>query len=107
MVVPLGINYSEFYSDISERLATVGYASSMSLTINGVEWKRGELAEASAREAGLEFRVAGSTKLQKFFYQMPNFYRTVDAVLMRLSVRGQTYRSWRQLRLAGLSSALQ
>ena len=41
VIAPLGINYSEFYSDISDRLTTVGYTSSMSLTIDGVEWKRG------------------------------------------------------------------
>src|SRR5260370_14292748 len=80
-VVSLGINFAEFYSKISERLATVGYASSMSVTTYGVEWKRGALAEAAAREAGLEFRVAGSTANQASFHDMPEFYRSVDAVL--------------------------
>jgi len=42
---------------------------------------RGELAEAAAREAGLEFRVAGSTGNQASFHDMPEFYRSVDAVL--------------------------
>jgi hypothetical protein len=80
-VASLGINLAEFYSKISERLSTVGYASSMSVTTYGIEWKRGELAEAAAREAGLEFRVAGSTGNQTSFHDMPEFYRTVDAVL--------------------------
>jgi len=80
-VVPTGVNFAEFYSKISESLATVGYASSMSVTTYGIEWKRGELAEAAAREAGLEFRVAGSTGNQISFHDMPEFYRSVDAVL--------------------------
>ena len=81
MVASLGINYSEFHSDVSEELATVGYASSMSVKTYGVEWKRGNLAEASAREAGLAFKVAGWTGNQTSFHDMPDFYRTVDAVL--------------------------
>ncbi len=81
MVTSLGVNFAEFYSDISERLETVGYASSMSLTISGIELKRGYLAEAAAREAGLAFNVAGSTANQVTFHDMPDFYRTVDAVL--------------------------
>jgi hypothetical protein len=80
-VVSTGVNFAEFYSKISERLATVGYASSISVTTYGIEWKRGELAEAAAREAGLEFRVAGSTGNQTSFHDMPEFYRSVDAVL--------------------------
>jgi len=53
----------------------------MSSWTYGIEWKRGELAEAAAREAGLEFRVAGSTGNQISFHDMPEFYRSVDAVL--------------------------
>jgi glycosyltransferase involved in cell wall biosynthesis len=81
MVASLGINYSEFHADIPERLATVGYAGSMSSRTYGIEWKRGELAEAAACEAGLTFKVAGSTGNQISFHDMPDFYRTVDAVL--------------------------
>ncbi len=80
-VVSLGINFAEFYAPPSETLRTVGYASSMSVVTYGVEWKRGHLAEAAAREAGLAFRVAGSTAEQTSFHDMPDFYRTVDAVL--------------------------
>jgi len=81
MVASLGIDYSEFYSDISERLVQVGYAGSMSLKTYGIELKRGELAEAAAQEAGLPFRVAGSMANQIRFQDMPGFYREVDAVL--------------------------
>ena len=81
MVAGLGINFSDFYAEIPERLATVGYAGSMSAKTFGVEWKRGELAEASARDAGLVFKVAGWTGNQIWFHDMPDFYRTVDAVL--------------------------
>jgi glycosyltransferase involved in cell wall biosynthesis len=81
VVASIGVNFSEFYSDISERLTTVGYGSSMSAKTYGIEWKRGELAEAAAREAGLAFKVAGSTGNQTSFHDMPDFYRTVDAVL--------------------------
>ena len=80
-VVPLGINYMEFYAEGSKRLSTVGYASSMSLETYGVELKRGDLAEAATREAGLGFKVAGSTRNQIWFLDMPDFYRTVDAVV--------------------------
>ena len=80
-VAPLGINFAEFHMEIPSRLETVGYASSMSAKTYGIEWKRGELAEAAAREAGLAFQVAGSTASQISFHDMPDFYRTVDAVV--------------------------
>src|SRR4029077_19401289 len=81
MVASLGVNYSEFYSEIPKKLEVVGYASSMSVKTYGVEWKRGELVEAAAREANLEFKVAGSTGNQISFHDMPEFYRSVDAVV--------------------------
>ncbi len=81
MVASLGVNFAEFYAEIPERLTTVGYASSMSVTTFGIEWKRGELAEAATREAGLAFKVAGSTGNQTSFHDMPDFYRSVDAIL--------------------------
>jgi len=81
MVASLGVNFEEFCLDIPERLETVGYAGSMSVKTFGVEWKRGELAEAAARDAGLGFKVAGWTGNQISFHDMPDFYRTVDAVL--------------------------
>jgi glycosyltransferase involved in cell wall biosynthesis len=82
MVVSLGINYDEFDSTLPERLSTVGYAGSMSVSTYGIEWKRGTLAEASANQAGLDFKIAGWTGNQTSFHDMPNFYRTVDAVLI-------------------------
>jgi len=80
-IASVGIDYLEFSSEISERLQTVGYASSMSVKTYGVEWKRGDLAEAAAREAGLEFKVAGWTGKQISFHEMNEFYRSVDAVV--------------------------
>jgi len=91
-VVPYGIYVAEFNAEIPDRLATVGYASSMSqLTIYGVEIKRGELAEACAREAGLDFKVAGSTGDQISFHDMPAFYRSVDALLMTSITEGDPF----------------
>ncbi|MER9197303.1 glycosyltransferase [Mesorhizobium australicum] len=81
MVASLGINFDEFYAEIPKTLKTVGYASSMSVKTFGVEWKRGELAEAAAADAGLAFKIAGSTGNQMSFHDMPNFYRSVDAVV--------------------------
>jgi hypothetical protein len=60
----------------------VGLASSYSQkTILGVEIKRGELAKAAA-VTGLEFKVADSTANKISFHDMPEFYRSVDAVLV-------------------------
>jgi glycosyltransferase involved in cell wall biosynthesis len=81
IVASPGVNFKEFHSDIPTRLETVGYASSMSVKTYEVEWKRGELAEAAARNAGLAFKVAGSTGNQTSFHDMPEFYRSVDAIL--------------------------
>ncbi|UCI09541.1 glycosyltransferase family 25 protein [Mesorhizobium sp. B1-1-8] len=81
MVAPLGVDSLSFFSTLPERLATVGYTTSLSVTTYGVEWKRGELAETAVREAGLVFKVAGSTANQISFHDMPDFYRGVDAVL--------------------------
>jgi len=82
MVASVALDYSEFHSDVSERLATVGYASSLAVETFGVEWKRGALAEAAAKAAGLPFKVAGWTGGQTLFHDMPEFYRGVDAVLL-------------------------
>ncbi|TPJ13656.1 glycosyltransferase [Mesorhizobium sp. B2-7-3] len=82
MVASLGVNYDEFYTAVSERLTTVGYASTMSAMAYGVEWKRGRLAKMAALDAGLVFKVPGSTSHQISFHDMPNFYQSVDAVVM-------------------------
>ena len=78
MVASLGITYADFHAAISDRLATVGYASSMAVETYGVEWKRGALAEAAVSDAGLAFKVAGSTDNQISFHDMPEFYRSVE-----------------------------
>lgn len=89
LVVHLGVNFDEFRADIPERLATVGYAGSFShKTIDGIEIKRGELAEAAAHEAGLAFKVAGSTADQVSFHDMPGFYKSVDVVLVSSVTEG-------------------
>jgi hypothetical protein len=83
VVASLGVNYSAFSRKIPERLATVGYASSIShKTKYGVEKKRGELALECAEEAGLAYRPAGTHAIPISFHDMPGYYETVDAVLM-------------------------
>ena len=70
-------------------MARRAYAGSYShKTRDGLEWKRGELAEAAAREAGLEFKIAGSTGNQISFHDMPEFYKSVDAVLVSSLTEG-------------------
>jgi glycosyltransferase involved in cell wall biosynthesis len=81
VVTPLAVDCAEFRMAPPEQLRTVGYASSMAVQTYGVEWKRGHLAEAAARQAGLPFKVAGSTADQISFHDMPEFYRGVDALL--------------------------
>jgi glycosyltransferase involved in cell wall biosynthesis len=89
LVVQHGVAFDEFYTEIPERLETVGYAGSYShKTLDGLEWKRGDIAEAAAREAGLEFRVAGSTANQISFHDMPEFYKSVDAILVSSITEG-------------------
>jgi hypothetical protein len=83
MVASVGVNFQEFYTEISQGLETVGYATSMSAkTRAGVEAKRGYLAEECARDAGLKFRNAGDHAHPIPFHDMPEFYKTVDALLM-------------------------
>ena len=89
LVVPLGVDVDVFRADPPERLAIVGYAGSYThKTLDGLEWKRGEIAEASAREAGLEFKIAGWTGNQISFHDMPEFYKSVDAVLVSSVTEG-------------------
>lgn len=82
MVAPLGVNYAEFHNEVADELRTVGYATSMSTITFGIEWKRGQLAAQAAEQAGLPFLVAGSTADQVSFHDMPDFYRSVDAIVM-------------------------
>ena len=89
LVVPLGVNTAEFSAEVPQRLRTVGYASSYAhVTPEGVEMKRGDIAEAAAREAGLQFKIAGSVGGQMSFHDMPAFYRSVDAVLVSSLTEG-------------------
>ena len=82
-IVPLGVNFAEFRADISERLSTVGYATGLSgKTKHGTEWKRGDLAQECADEAGLKFKRAGEYPSATDIHDMPDFYKSVDAVLM-------------------------
>ncbi len=82
VIAQIGVDYDEFYSEPSERLEAVGYGSSIAVETFGVEWKRGNLAEAAAKRANLPFKVAGWTGEQTSFHDMPDFYRSVDAVLV-------------------------
>ena len=89
LVVHLGVNFDELCTDIPERLETLGYAGSFSQqSVDGIELKRGALAEKAAREAGLDFKVAGSTADQISFHDMPAFYKSVDAVLVSSVTEG-------------------
>jgi glycosyltransferase involved in cell wall biosynthesis len=89
LVVALGVNFDEFRAAIPERLEIVGYAGSYShKTLDGIEWKRGDIAEAAAREAGLEFKVAGWTGSQIPIHDMPEFYKSVDAILVSSVTEG-------------------
>lgn len=81
IVASLGIDYETFHSPIAPHLDAVGYASSMATTTYGVEWKRGALAQSAAAAAGLPFKVAGSTAKQTSFHDMPEFYRSVGAIV--------------------------
>jgi glycosyltransferase involved in cell wall biosynthesis len=77
-VLPLGINFEKFVRPISPALNTVGYGGKMSRVEEGVEIKRGILAQEAAQAAGLPFLPAGD-----FTYQaMPKYYGQVDAVLV-------------------------
>jgi glycosyltransferase involved in cell wall biosynthesis len=89
LVVHLGVNFDELCAEIPDRLATVGYAGSFSQqSVDGIELKRGVLVEEAAREAGLEFKIAGSTAGQISFHDMPAFYKSVDAVLISSVTEG-------------------
>lgn len=82
-IVPLGVNFVEFQTDISEQLSTAGYATGLSgKTKHGLEWKRGDLAQECADEAGLKFKRAGEYPSATDIHDMPDFYKSVDAVLM-------------------------
>jgi Glycosyl transferases group 1 len=78
-VVRYGINFQRFFAAIPSELKVVGYGGSMHrVDHNGVEWKRGILAQEAAEAAGLSFQPAGNFH----FLAMPQYYRQVDAVVV-------------------------
>jgi len=77
-VVRCGIEFDRFYSKPSGKLETVGYATVMQRFSNGIDEKRGFIAEKAARETGLQFlRAEGYSK-----DTMPEFYKKIDALVM-------------------------
>jgi len=84
-IVRLGINYRRFLSPVAEALRVVGYGGSMFRDNNGgVDWKRGNLAKQATESAGLVFNPAG----EFHFLAMPQYYRSVDAVVVSSSREG-------------------
>jgi hypothetical protein len=82
-VLPLGIDFAEFHSEIPERLATVGYASTISVVSKyGIELKREHLARECAEEAGLGYQRSAVPDSYRWFVYMPEFYKSIDAVLI-------------------------
>jgi FkbM family methyltransferase len=78
-VVRLGVEFDLYWRTVSQKLSCVGYAATMSRPNEyGVECKRGILAKEAAELAGLSFSEVSDLPFEK----MPDFYDTVDAVLM-------------------------
>lgn len=78
-LTPIGINTNNFYWNISDRLLNVGYAAAMSVkNVFGVEIKRGELVQECCNKVNMPFVRPGL----RHFLGMPQFYRTVDCVVM-------------------------
>jgi hypothetical protein len=82
-VVSIGIDFAEFQAEVPERLTTVGYASTISVISKyGVELKREHLARECAEEAGLQYRRSASSESYLWFVYMPEFYKSVDAIVI-------------------------
>lgn len=88
-ILPLGVRSDHFDRPLPTRLAKVGFGSILSRTNEfGVECKRGDLAKRCAEAAGLEFVSAfephgsGGERVWNTRDQMPDFYASVDCVLM-------------------------
>jgi glycosyltransferase involved in cell wall biosynthesis len=82
-IASLGVTIEDYSCGPAQELRRVGYATAMShKTKQGVEKKRGELAELCASNAGLEFALAGTYSQATSFHDMPSFYEQVDCVLM-------------------------
>jgi glycosyltransferase involved in cell wall biosynthesis len=82
-IASLGVSTEDYACAPPQELRRVGYATAMShLTNNGIEKKRGNLAQKCAEDAGLEFVLAGTYSQAKSFHDMPAFYEQVDCILM-------------------------
>jgi glycosyltransferase involved in cell wall biosynthesis len=78
-VLRQGISLSFYKTDVPQQLKTVGYAALMRRSNEyGVEIKRGQLAQKATELAGLAFKKAENLSRE----QMPEFYQSVDAVIM-------------------------
>ena len=79
VVLKQGIPCAAYDMPLPERLRTVGYAALMERTNEyAVEIKRGSLARKAATRAGLDFKIATGLTRE----QMPDFYRSVDALIL-------------------------
>lgn len=94
-VLRVGVDCNQFRMPSATALATIGYASILSKrTPEGVEIKRGALAQQCAEEVGLQFRPAfdpdwaDHRKSILPLNQMPAYYGTVDAVLIPSLLEG-------------------
>ena len=78
-VLKQGIPCGVYDMPLPDGLRTVGYAALMERTNeHGIEIKRGSLARKASERAGLDFKVATGLARE----QMPDFYRSVDAVIL-------------------------
>jgi Methyltransferase FkbM domain len=94
-VVRVGVDCDQFRMPPATMLTTVGYASVLSKrTDQGIEIKRGALAQQCAAEAELQFHPAfdpdwaDHRKSILPLDQMPAFYKTVDCVLVPSLMEG-------------------
>jgi glycosyltransferase involved in cell wall biosynthesis len=79
LVVRYGVDVDRYRRDVPARLSSVGYATVMQRsTASGVERKRGALAQDCAEAADLRFVAVE----KRPFETMPDFYGTVDSLIM-------------------------
>lgn len=86
-ILRAGVDCNFYDSPIPEKIETVGYAASYLRTNEfGVEIKRGPLVYLAAELAGLKFTTAIGPGNYRFTgtpkEKMPEYYRSVDAVIM-------------------------
>lgn len=81
-VLPLGINYEKYRQEPSRNLSVLGYAGRFVRDDDGdgLDCKRGYLAQRVADLTGLELRVA--ERYHNSYVTMPGFYSGVDCVLV-------------------------